>query len=100
MTMTVTVKPVLASSVITYSLLSACVLLAPYFTVPYMKNALIQLRIEPSLKISFLSAARFRHQTLSQFLVQAGISAVEESRERGLGVKSPPEPRDCRCKGA
>ena len=61
-----------------------------------MKVQFVQFRIEPSLKQSFLSAARFRHQSLSQFLVQAGIAAVEDARERGLQVKAPPEPRDGR----
>lgn len=59
---------------------------------------LMSFRIEPSLKRSFESAARFRHQTLSQFLVQAGIAAVEESRSRGLGIKPPAAPRDGRYK--
>ena len=62
------------------------------------KEGRIEIRIEPSLKRSFAAAARFRHQTLSQFLVQAGIAAVEASRERGLNIKPPAAPRDGRRK--
>lgn len=64
------------------------------------KQDRIEFRIEPSLKRSFASAARFQHQTLSQFLVQSGIAAVEAARGRGLGIKSPPDPRDGRKKVA
>jgi hypothetical protein len=62
------------------------------------KQGRIELRIEASLKRSFESSARFNHQTLSQFLVQAGIAAVEAARGRGLGIKTPPKPRDARRK--
>jgi uncharacterized protein (DUF1778 family) len=57
---------------------------------------LMAFRIEPCLKRSFTSAARFNHQTLSQFLVQAGVAAVEAARARGCGIKSPPVPMDRR----
>jgi len=62
------------------------------------KQGRVEFRIEPSLKRSFESAARFNHQTLSQFLVQSGIVAVETARSRGLGIKTPPAPRDGRRK--
>jgi hypothetical protein len=63
---------------------------------PAMKADQIRVRIEPSLKRSFESAATFSHQSLSQFILQAGIAAVERAREKGLGIKAPPEPRDGR----
>ena len=63
-----------------------------------MKTKLIQVRIEPSLKRSFESSAKFSHQSLSQFLVQAGIVAVETARAKGLNIKQPPAPRDGRRK--
>jgi uncharacterized protein (DUF1778 family) len=62
------------------------------------KESRIDFRITPSLKRSFESSAKFNHQTLSQFLVQAGIAAVELARSRGLGIKAPPEPKDGRRK--
>jgi catalase (peroxidase I) len=61
-----------------------------------MNSALIQFRIAPALKRSFGCAARFRHQSLSQFLIQAGIAAVESARLAGLAIKTPPTPRDGR----
>lgn len=63
-----------------------------------MKAERLQLRIEPSLKRSFESAASYQHQSLSQFLIQSGIAAVEAARARGLGIKAPPKPRDARRK--
>lgn len=63
-----------------------------------MKTVIAKFRIEPSLKRSFESASRFQHQTLSQFLVQSGIAAVEAARTRGLTIKAPPAPRDGRRK--
>jgi hypothetical protein len=63
-----------------------------------MKTSRFELRIEPSLKKSFESAARFNHQTLSQFLVQAGRAAVNVARGNGLTIKEPPTPRDGRRK--
>lgn len=62
------------------------------------KGSRIEFRLTPALKRSFESTARFQHQSLSQFLVQAGIAAVEQARKRGLGIKAPPEPKDGRCK--
>jgi uncharacterized protein (DUF1778 family) len=56
----------------------------------------IDLRIDPSLKRSFESAARYHHQTLSQFLIQSGIARVEAARADGLTIKPPPAPRDGR----
>lgn len=41
-----------------------------------MKNEQIRIRIEPSLKRSFEVAAKLNGQTLSAFLVQAGITAA------------------------
>lgn len=63
-----------------------------------MKATVARFRIAPSLKRSFESAAKFNHQTLSQFLVQAGIAAVEQARSRGLGIKAPAQPKDGRRK--
>ena len=63
-----------------------------------MKASLVQFRIEPSLKKSFEAAARYNHQTLSQFLVQAGRAAVNVARGNGLTIKEPPVPRDGRRK--
>jgi len=63
-----------------------------------MKNKLIQVRAEAALKRAFESASRFNHQTLSQFLVQAGMAAVEQARAKGLGIKQPATPRDGRRK--
>jgi len=63
-----------------------------------MKNDQIRVRLDTSLKNSFASAARFNHQSLSQFLIQSGIAAVETARIKGLGIKPPAQPRDGRCK--
>ena len=60
------------------------------------KEGRIEFRIERGLKRSFESAARFQHQSLTQFLLQSGIAAVESARARGLGIKPPPAPRDGR----
>ncbi len=40
-----------------------------------MKNENIQIRIAPELKKRFKAAAKLNYQTLSQFLVQAAITA-------------------------
>jgi len=63
-----------------------------------MKNTLIQVRAEASLKRSFESAARFNHQSLSQFLIQSAIAATETARAKGLGIKPLANPRDGRRK--
>jgi hypothetical protein len=73
-----------------------CVLFVEYGSMRRMKRSVVQVRIEPCLKRSFFSAARFSHQSLSQFLVQAGLVAVDQYRARGLKIKVPPKPRDCR----
>jgi uncharacterized protein (DUF1778 family) len=63
-----------------------------------MKAARVELRLEPALKSSFTNAAKFNHQSLSQFLVQAAIAAVEAARAKGSRMKSAPSPRDARHK--
>ena len=63
-----------------------------------MKSEYLMMRIEPSLKRSFASAAKFQHQSLSQFLVQAGLAAYEVARTKGMRAKNPPTPRDGRFK--
>ena len=62
------------------------------------KPGRIDFRIEPCLKRTFIAAARFEHRSLSQFLVQAGIEAVERDRRAsdGLKIKAPAAPRDGR----
>ncbi|MDD5708322.1 MAG: DUF1778 domain-containing protein [Kiritimatiellae bacterium] len=59
-----------------------------------MKAERVQLRIEPELKDIFLRAARFNHQSLSQFLVQSGRLGVNEARRRGSRMKPAPVPVD------
>lgn len=66
--------------------------------VAHMKTARFELRMEGSLKKSFEAAARFNHQTLAQFLIQAGRAAVNVARGNGLTIKEPPQPRDARRK--
>ena len=56
----------------------------------------MELRIALGLKRTFTAAARYQHQTLSQFILQASIAAVEAARARGLAIKVPPAPRDGR----
>lgn len=63
-----------------------------------MKVDLVRFRVEPALKQSFAAAARFNHQTLSQFLVQAGIQATRLAIASGCKIKHPPHPRDGRRK--
>lgn len=69
-----------------------CAILTP------MKSKYLMVRIEPALKTSFANAAAFNHQSLSQFLVQAGIAAVDATRAKGSRMKPAPEPRDARRK--
>jgi uncharacterized protein (DUF1778 family) len=63
-----------------------------------MKATVIRFRAESGLKRSFESAAAFNHQTLSQFLVQAGIAAVDAARAKGSHMKPAPAPQDGRRK--
>jgi hypothetical protein len=61
---------------------------------------MVAFRFDGSLLRSFRATARFQHQSLTAFVVQAGIAAVESARKRGLGIKAPAEPRDGRRKQA
>ena len=59
-----------------------------------MKNERVDLRLEPALKRTFESVARFRHMSLSGFFVQAGLRDVERARRSGLNIKEAMKPRD------